>query len=175
MKSLEGSMKLRPLSLADESQALLAHSELAKDNFEFLLGYTEEMTWHEYLEILENEATGTNLKEGRVPATFLIAESGGNLVGRTSIRHELNDFLFNFVGHIGYGIRPSYRRQGFATEVLRQSLAYLREIGVTEVLVTCLDNNEGSKRVIESQGGLLENKVEYEGALWRRYWITSGS
>ena len=175
MKCLEDSMKLRPLSLADESQALLAHLELAKDNFEFLLGYKEGMAWHEYLEILENEATGTNLKEGRVPATFLIAESDGNLVGRTSIRHELNDFLFNFGGHIGYGIRPSYRRQGFATEVLRQSLAYVREIGVTEVLVTCLDNNEGSKRVIESQGGLLENKVEHEGALWRRYWITSDS
>jgi predicted acetyltransferase len=168
-------MKLRPLSLADEAQALLAHSELAKDNFEFLLGYTEGMAWHEYLEILENESTGTNLKEGRVPATFLIAESDGNLIGRTSIRHELNDFLFNFGGHIGYGVRPSYRRQGFATEVLRQSLAYARELGITEVLVTCLDNNEGSKRVIESHGGLLENKVEFEGALLRRYWITSGS
>jgi predicted acetyltransferase len=168
-------MKLRPLSLADEAQALLAHSELAKDNFEFLLGYTGGMPWHEYLEILKNESTGTNLKEGRVPATFLIAESDGNLIGRTSIRHELNDFLFNFGGHIGYGVRPSYRRQGFATEVLRQSLAYARELGITEVLVTCLDNNEGSKRVIESHGGLLENKVEFEGALWRRYWITSGS
>ena len=168
-------MKLRPLSLADEAQALQGHSELAIDNWEYLLGYKKDMPWPEYLEILGNESTGTNLQEGRVPATFLIAENEGNLVGRTSIRHELNDFLLSVGGHIGYGVRPSYRRQGFATEVLRQSLAYARELGITEVLVTCLDNNEGSKRVIESHGGLLENKVEFEGALWRRYWITSGS
>jgi predicted acetyltransferase len=165
-------MKLRPLSLADQAQALQGHSELAIDNWEYLLGYSEGMPWTEYLEILGNESTGTNLKEGRVPATFLIAENDGNLVGRTSIRHELNDFLFNFGGHIGYGVRPSYRRQGFATEILRQSLALINGLGVTEVLVTCAEDNVGSIKVIESQGGILENSVNFEGILWRRYWIT---
>ena len=165
-------MKLRPLSLADQAQALQGHSELAIDNWEYLLGYSEGMLWTEYLEILGNESTGTNLKEGRVPATFLIAENDGNLVGRTSIRHELNDFLFNFGGHIGYGVRPSYRRQGFATEILRQSLTYIHGLGVTEVLITCDEDNLGSINVIESQGGVLENKVEFEGSLKRRYWIT---
>ena len=165
-------MKLRPLSLADQAQALQGHSELAIDNWEYLLGYSEGMPWTEYLEILGNESTGTNLKEGRVPATFLIAENDGNLVGRTSIRHELNDFLFNFGGHIGYGVRPSYRRQGFATEILRQSLALINGLGVTEVLVTCAEDNVGSIKVIESQGGILENSVNFEGILRRRYWIT---
>ena len=165
-------MKLRPLSLADQAQALQGHSELAIENWEYLLGYSEGMPWTEYLEILGNESTGTNLKEGRVPATFLIAENDGNLVGRTSIRHELNNFLFNFGGHIGYGVRPSYRRQGFATEILRQSLTYIHGLGVTEVLVTCDEDNLGSIKVIESQGGVLENKVEFEGILKRRYWIT---
>lgn len=164
-------MKLRTLSLADEAQALQAHSELAMDNFEFLLGYSEGMAWPEYLEVLSNEFAGTNLKEGRVPATFMIAENNGELVGRTSIRHELNDFLFNVGGHIGYGVRPSFRRQGFATEILKQSLTYINQLGITEVLVTCLDDNVGSFEVIQSQGGILENKVENEGALWRRYWI----
>ena len=166
-------MKLRPLSLADQAQALQGHSELAIDNWEYLLGYSEGMPWTEYLEILGNESTGTNLKEGRVPATFLIAENDGNLVGRTSIRHELNDFLFNFGGHIGYGVRPSYRRQGFATEILRQSLALINGLGVTEVLVTCAEDNVGSIKVIESQGGILENSVNFEGILQRRYWITT--
>ena len=165
-------MKLRPLSLADQAQALQGHSELAIDNWEYLLGYSEGMPWTEYLEILGNESTGTNLKEGRVPATFLIAENDGNLVGRTSIRHELNDFLFNFGGHIGYGVRPSYRRQGFATEILRQSLALINGLGVTEVLVTCAEDNLGSIKVIESQGGILENSVNFEGILRRRYLIT---
>ena len=164
-------MKLRPLTLADEAQALQAHSELAMDNFEFLLGYTQGMAWPEYLEILDNQFTGTNLPEGRVPATFLIAEIDGELVGRTSIRHELNDFLFRVVGHIGYGVRPSFRRQGYATEILKQSLTYINQLGITDVLVTCRDDNVGSIQVIQSHGGVLENKVEYEGALWRRYWI----
>jgi predicted acetyltransferase len=164
-------MKLRPLTLADEAQALQAHSELAMDNFEFLLGYSEGIAWSEYLEVLSNEFAGTNLKEGRVPATFMIAENNGELVGRTSIRHELNDFLFSVGGHIGYGVRPNYRRQGYATEILKQSLTYINQLGITEVLVTCLDDNVGSFEVIQSQGGVLENKVEYEGALWRRYWI----
>jgi predicted acetyltransferase len=164
-------MKLRPLTLADEAQALQAHSELAMDNFEFLLGYTQGMAWPEYLEILDNQFNGINLPEGRVPATFMIAENSGELVGRTSIRHELNDFLFSVGGHIGYGVRPNYRRQGYATEILKQSLTYINQLGITEVLVTCLDDNVGSFEVIQSQGGILENKVEYEGGLWRRYWI----
>jgi predicted acetyltransferase len=168
-------MKLRPLTVADEAQALQAHSELAADNFEFLLGYTEGMAWPEYLQILDNLFTGTNLPEGKVSATFLIAEINGELVGRTSIRHELNDFLFSVGGHIGYAVRPNYRRQGYATEILKQSLAYINQLGITEVLVTCLDGNVGSFEVIQSQGGILENKVEYEGALWRRYWIKEGS
>jgi predicted acetyltransferase len=165
-------MKLRPLTFADETQALQAHSELAADNFEFLLGYTEGMEWSEYLQILDKLCAGTNLPEGRVPATFLIAENDGELVGRTSIRHELNDFLFTVGGHIGYGVLPNYRRQGFATEILKQSLTFINQLGITEVLVTCLEGNVGSKKVIQSQGGILENKVEYEGAFWERYWIT---
>lgn len=169
---LDGIVKLRPLSLADEEQALQGHSELLIDNFNFLLSYSEGMTWPEYLQILENQSTGTNLKEGLVPATFLIAENDGNLVGRASIRHELNDFLMSVGGHIGYGVRPSYRRQGFATEILRQSLIYIHGLGVAEVLVTCDEENLGSIKVIESQGGILENKVEFEGTLKRRYWIT---
>jgi predicted acetyltransferase len=164
-------MKLRPLTLADEAQALQAHTELAADNFEFLLGYTEGMAWADYLQILDDQFTATNLPEGRVPATFMIAENNGELVGRTSIRHELNDFLFNVGGHIGYGVRPNYRRQGYATEILKQSLTYINQLGITDVLVTCLDDNVGSFEVIQSQGGILENKVEYEGGLWRRYWI----
>ena len=168
-------MKLRPLSMADEAQALLGHSELEIDNFDFLLSYSQGMPWSEYLEILGNESTGTNLKEGRVPATFLIAENDGYLVGRTSIRHELNDFLWSVGGHIGFGVRPDYRRQGFATEILRQSLSFIHELGVTEVLVTCDEDNLGSIKVIESQGGNLENKVEFEGTLKRRYWITENN
>ena len=166
-------MQLRPLTSEDAAQALQGHSELSAENWEYLLGYEHGMSWDNYLQILGDEATGTNLKEGRVPATFLIAEHEGNLVGRSSIRHELNAYLLNIGGHIGYGVRPQYRKRGFATDILKQSLAYIHELGVTDVLVTCDDDNLGSIRVIESQGGVLENSVLFEGLLRRRYWIRS--
>jgi predicted acetyltransferase len=165
-------MKLRPLLLADEAQALQGHSELAIENYEYLKSYSEGLPWSEYLEVLKNESMGTDLKKSHVPTTFLIAENEGNLVGRASIRHELNDFLFRVRGHIGYQVRPSYRRQGFATEILKQSLTFIYELGVKEVLVTCDEDNVGSIKVIESQGGILENTVEFERILKRRYWIT---
>ena len=164
-------MRLRPLCIDDQEQALQGHSELALEKWDYLLGYEIGTPWLEYLNKLENESTGTNLEEGRVPATFLIAEVNGNLVGRTSIRHELNSHLFNFGGHIGYGVRPDFRRRGFAKEILRQSLSFIYKIGVKEVLLTCDEDNLGSRNVIESQGGVLENSVEYKSGFIRRYWI----
>ena len=158
--------------MADEAQALQGHSELAIENYEYLKSYSEGLPWSEYLEVLKNVSMGTDLKKSHVPTTFLIAENEGNLVGRASIRHELNDFLFRVRGHIGYQVRPSYRRQGFATEILKQSLTFIYELGVKEVLVTCDEDNVGSIKVIESQGGILENTVEFERILKRRYWIT---
>ncbi len=157
--------------MSDEAEALAGDQELALEDWGFLLNYEPDMPWSEYLEILDDQRLGRNLPVGKVPATFLIAEHDGQLIGRSSIRHALNDFLFNVGGHIGYGVRPTFRRRGFATEILRQSLELISELGVTEVLVTCDDDNVGSYKVIESQGGVLENRVEFEGSLKRRYWI----
>ena len=164
-------MILRPLEMCDEAEALAGDRELALEDWGYLLSYEPDMSWSSYLEILEKEHLGRDLPEGRVPATFLIAEAEGHLIGRSSIRHELNDFLFHVGGHIGYGVRPEFRRKGYATEILRQSLEFIYKIGVTDVLVSCDDDNIGSATVIESQGGILENRVEFEGTLKRRYWI----
>ena len=164
-------MILRRLTVPDEAQALAGHNELAKENWEYLLQYKPEMSWSEYLELLNFEEKGEELPAGRVPATFLIAEVNGSLIGRSSIRHTLNDFLLNVGGHIGYGVRPNYRRMGYAKEILKQSLIYLRDLGLDRALVSCDDDNFASAKVIESQEGVLENKVEYEGILKRRYWI----
>jgi predicted acetyltransferase len=107
-----------------------------------------------------------------VPATFLVAHLGSDLVGRVSVRHELNAFLRDFGGHIGYGVRPSHRRRGHATEMLRQALVVARAEGVDRVLVTCDDDNTGSAAIIESAGGVLDDvRVAPDGAHRRRYWI----
>lgn len=97
----------------------------------------------------------------------------GKIVGRVSLRHELNDFLLREGGHIGYGVVPSERRKGYAKEILRQTLELASRLGIKRVLLTCDDNNEGSSRTIEAHAGKLENKILEPGmsVAKRRYWI----
>jgi predicted acetyltransferase len=107
--------------------------------------------WPVYVERLENLRLGVDVPEGRVPATLLVAEVEGQVVGRVSIRDELNVYLAEVGGHIGYGVRPGFRRRGCATGMLRQSLAVGASIGLQRVLVTCDVDNVGSAKVIENE------------------------
>jgi predicted acetyltransferase len=109
-----------------------------------------------------------------VPSSFLFAFAGNRIVGRASIRHSLNQFLHRVGGHIGYVVVPEFRRQGYATAILRQALQIARDQwSLPRVLVTCDDDNIGSIRAIEKNGGALENVVDgpdLDKPL-RRYWI----
>ena len=134
---IESHLRLRSLAVGDEPQVRLAHEELMADGFEFLLDLKQGEAWPVYLERLESLRLGVDLPEGGVPATFLVAEVEGLVVGRVSIRHELNAYLAEVGGHIGYGVRPGFRRRGYATEILRQALAVARRAGVERVLMTC--------------------------------------
>lgn len=98
---------------------------------------------------------------------------GDDYAGRLNIRHELNETLCLFGGHIGYAVRPSMRRRGIATRALELGLVEARGLGLDRVLVTCSDHNTGSRKVIEANGGVLEDLVEtrFHSDLIRRYWI----
>ncbi|HIV39859.1 MAG TPA: GNAT family N-acetyltransferase [Candidatus Blautia stercorigallinarum] len=112
-------------------------------------------------------------QEGLVPdSTFFCFDEKRNLmVGAVNIRHDLNDYLLKYGGHIGDGIRPSERRKGYATEMIRLALEECRKLGLTRVLVTCDKNNIGSAKSIIRNGGILENEVLEEGSIKQRYWI----
>ena len=159
----------------DEEQELLrAHRATTPDVPNFLHYYEEGMPIGRYLEVLKQSARGEQIPDGHVPSTFLFAFDEARIVGRVSIRHALNDFLLRLGGHIGYAVVPEFRRRGYATAMLRQALHIAsRDLGLRRVLVTCDDENVGSIRAIEKNGGVLENVVTGADlvAPKRRYWI----
>ena len=164
---------LRPLRAADEAPFRAGHEAMAAEGFAFGLALEPGLEWAAYLARLEDHRAGRNLPERFVPGTFLVADVAGEIVGRVSVRHRLNDFLLREGGHIGYAVLPGHRRRGYATEILRQSLAVARSLGIGRVLVTCDDDNAGSAAVIEASGGRLENVVATGPGQppKRRYWI----
>lgn len=167
---------LRPPAVSDEKQARQAQEELALENFEFLFDLDQETDWAVYLQRMESQRLYVDLPLGRVSATFLMAEAEGQIVGRVSIRHELNDYLAQVGGHIGYAVRPGFRRRGYATGIMGQSLVIAATLGLERVLVTCDADNLGSAKVIESCGGALENVVLGDGSVRKcRYWVETGS
>jgi predicted acetyltransferase len=111
--------------------------------------------------------------ESVVPKTHLWAIAEDQFVGRISIHHELNDALRSSGGHIGYDTVPSVRGRGVATEMLRQALPVARALGLHEVLITCDDTNMASIRVIEKNGGVLQQTkaLASNRPLKRYYWI----
>jgi predicted acetyltransferase len=164
-----------PTQEEEEEEVLRAHRATSPDVPSFLHYYEEGMPFRRYLELLAEQERGVNLPSpDHVPATFLFAFVGSRIVGRVSIRHSLNDFLHRLGGHIGYVVVPEFRRRGYATEILRQSLHIAREkCGARRILVTCDDDNIGSIRTIEKNGGILENVVHGPDLdkPKRRYWI----
>lgn len=94
-------------------------------------------------------------------------------VGAVNIRHYLNDQLLLNGGHIGDGVRPSERRKGYATEMIRLALEECRKLGIDIVLMVCYKDNIGSAKSIINNGGVLENEIPAEnGKIDQRYWIS---
>lgn len=104
---------------------------------------------------------------GFVPHTELWWVEGAEFLGRIGVRHRLTPNLLEIGGHIGYDVRPSARRQGHATAMLREALAVARGLGIELALVTCDVDNVGSRTVIERNGGVFED--ERAGKL--RFWV----
>lgn len=160
----------------EEEEFLRAHQATSPDVPSFLHYYTEGMPFRRYLEVLVEQERGVGLPPGFVPSTFLFAFIGPRIVGRVSIRHTLTPVLLRVGGHIGYVVVPEFRRRGYATEMLRQSVEIARQrLGILRVLVTCDDDNIGSMKTIEKNGGVLENAVSGPDLLKpkRRYWIST--
>src|SRR5436305_4563927 len=126
-----------------------------------------------FLRQVQDQKDKSKLSPYDVPTTEFWLIDDGEYVGYLSLRHELNDLLFKIAGHFAYMIRPSKRRQGYGKAILRLGLEQAHKMGLRRVLVTCDENNIGSKKVIEYNGGQFENEVCVEGSSMKklRYWI----
>ena len=141
-------------------EANTSPNAIFRNNYEDFAYYLEHLEYKEPQEGLVSDST-----------FFCFDEKRNLMVGAVNIRHDLNDYLLKYGGHIGDGIRPSERRKGYATEMIRLALEECRKLGLTRVLVTCDKNNIGSAKSIIRNGGILENEVLEKGVIKQRYWI----
>lgn len=83
-----------------------------------LLGEIED--YSEWLALCGRNADAKTVSPDWVQSStfFAVRERDGRIVGMADIRHVLNRFLRTYGGHVGYGVRPSERRKGYATQIL---------------------------------------------------------
>lgn len=130
-------------------------------------------SYKEFLEALTVREKGN----GRwLPSSnYFLVNKAGSVLAMVDIRHELNEHLINLGGHIGYSVRPSERRKGYATLILAEALKKCRELNITRVLVTCDADNIGSAKTILNNGGVEDKRfIEEDGSVTRRFWIDNG-
>ena len=126
------------------------------------------------IKTFENDSKGINIGSSVPSTTYLAYDDEKDIVvGAVNIKHYLNDELSKYGGHIADGVRPSQRRNGYATEMIRQALEVCRnELKLEKVLMVCNKNNIGSAKSIMKNGGVFESDVYTDdNELVSRYWI----
>jgi predicted acetyltransferase len=130
--------------------------------------WAEPAAFSRYVRSLHDQAREASPRPpGHVPSTTLWWLAGDEFLGRITIRHRLTPGLREYGGHIGYDIRPAARRRGHATAMLAAALPVAGTLGIDPALITCDADNDGSRKVIEANGGVLEDKR----GIKLRYWV----
>jgi len=128
--------------------------------------------YDELLQFWEYSKTVAVYEKGFVPATlYFMVDDCSRIIGALDFRHVLNDDLLNNGGHLGSGIRPSERGKGYGSHMLRLGLKAIKEKGLSKVLITCDHDNISSAKTIEKNAGILENVLDINGELIKRYWV----
>lgn len=127
--------------------------------------------WIHGINMAENEETCPKHKV-RSNTYIAIRLNDDKIIGVIDFRHHINHPILSvWGGHIGFSVRPSERRKGYATEMLRQNLINCKQYGLDKVLVTCDFDNIASKKTIIANGGIFEKEIMVDGDRIERYWI----
>ena len=149
-----------------ESKALDFKQEFLDNNEKIINGseLLDQMdSYEEWLVSVTNNISEETVNPAWVVTdTFFAVDESDNIVGIIDLRHTLNDFLKDF-GNCGYSVRPSERRKGYATEMLRQILGVARQCGMKELHLSVERDNEPSVKTIKTNGGIYERSFEFEG------------
>lgn len=167
-------MELSLPNLKFKNSFIKAHKELKLEGGAEGLNLDKlEKDFDSYVQLLLNFSKGVSLPEGYVPCTEFWIIEDNEYVGRIALRHCLNPLLEKRGGHIGYEIRPTARLKGYGKKALSLVLPIAKKMNLTEVLITCDDDNQGSIKIIESNQGKLIDTISVDGftALTRRYRI----
>jgi predicted acetyltransferase len=139
--------------------------------------FNGDLSIKDYLEREVARSQGRDLPAGYVAnTTYWFLDDAGRLVGMSRLRHGLNDRLLAHGGHIGYYIRPGERGRGYGTRLLALVLEEARKLGIPRALLTINTSNVPSWRLVEANGGVMEDeRIDESGTPYRRYWIDLSS
>ena len=130
-------------------------------------GWSDPQVFSEYVARAVNQAREDAPRPARWCSTMLRWMGSTEYLGRISNLYRLTPTLLEWGGHIGYDVRPSARRRGYATAMLAAARPVAAGLGIDPALVTCDPDNIGSRKVIEANGGVLED--QRAGKL--RFWV----
>ena len=127
-----------------------------------------------YLELCEQYENPDLVPPHLVTATqfIFVRTTDRKIVGMLQVRHYFNEYLENYAGHIGYSVRLSERKKGYAKQMLKTALPFCKEIGLYKVLISCIEGNIASEKAILANGGIYESTViDPTGRKLKRFWI----
>lgn len=164
-------VEFRELTMADETLYCDYMKEWI-DHDEKVVPEITNITKYNNFEEIVHELADNKSNDETVDNTTLFLIDDDKIIGAANIRHHLNEKLKIIGGHVGYGVRKSYRGKGFGNKILKKSLDYLSRIGVQEALITCEKNNEASAAIILHNGGEeIESSTLDDGTVVRRFQI----
>lgn len=147
-------------AIADYRQELLE----ADCTFDGTLSLKRMPDMQEYVDYVIDRANPiheTPEQNDLVTLLFCVRKSDSKILGSIQIRHEMDEFKRLYSGHIGYSVRPSERRKGYATRILKFAVDYCRTLGIKDINISCMTDNEASRRTILANGGKYRDTVHF--------------